>query len=187
MDVERVMTRDVVSVGPDATLREVAKLLVERRVSGVPVVDAEGAVLGVVSGSDLLGAAADGGLLRTAAHAMTAPVVWIAADRPVREAADVMTRKRLRRLAVSNGRGELVGIVTRADLVRAFIRDDDEIERELAEELAPAGIDAEVEDGEVILRGVVASRAVAADAVARAGRVAGVVAVRSRLLTDARR
>ncbi|MGZ4354388.1 MAG: CBS domain-containing protein [Gaiellaceae bacterium] len=187
MDVERVMSRDVVSVGPDATLREVAKLLAERHVSGVPVVGADGAVLGIVSGSDLLGAAADGGLLCTAAHAMTAPAVWIGADRSVREAADLMTRKRLRRLAVSNRHGELVGIVTRADLVRAFIRDDDELERELTAELAHEGIDVEVKDGDVILRGVVATRAVAADAVVRAGRVEGVVSVRSRLLTDARR
>lgn len=181
------MSREVVSVGPDASLRDVARLLAERRVSGVPVVDEGGRVLGVVSGSDLLGAAADGGIDHTAAHAMTAPAVSIAADRSVREAADVMTRRRLRRLTVTSGGGELVGIVTRADLVRAFLRPDEEIERELAEELAAEGIDVEVADGEAILRGVVATRAVAADAVARAARVAGVVGVRSRLLTDARR
>ena len=57
IDVGEVMTKDVVTVGPDATLTEVAQIFVERRIGCVPVVDAHGALIGLVTETDLLAAA----------------------------------------------------------------------------------------------------------------------------------
>lgn len=150
MNVRDVMTRTVASVRPETPLREVAMLLLDKEISGVPVVDGEGAVLGVVSEGDLLmkeqGAAAIrhrplARLLgesqesrvqiaklesRTAGEAMTAPAVTIGSGRRITEAAALMTTKKVNRLPVVDN-GRLVGIVTRADLIRAYLRTDDQL------------------------------------------------------------
>ncbi len=138
MKVADVMTVDVVTVGKETPLRDVAALLTERRISGLPVVD-EGRVVGVVSEGDILvkerGRKAErrglfGVLLddrataelkleaRTADAAMTSPALTIGPDRPVAEAAGVMVDQGVNRLPVVNADGTLLGIVTRADLVR---------------------------------------------------------------------
>ena len=119
---------------------------------------------------------------RTAGEAMTAPAVCIAAERPLWECAAWMTSHRVQRLPVSNGDGRLAGIVTRADLVRAFGRPDADVEQELRQELAEEGVDVEVAGGEVTLRGVVGSRAVARELERRTARVVGVAGVTSRLM-----
>jgi CBS domain-containing protein len=151
MDVQDVMTRSVCVVAPETSLRDVAALLVEHGISGMPVCDAEGAVVGVVSETDILykerGAQDGDGLLarfgrvsasrdaakataRTAGEAMTSPPITITAYRPIAAAARLMLEHGVNRLpVVKNDR--LVGIVTRADLVRAFDRTDAEIENEI--------------------------------------------------------
>src|SRR5581483_5866857 len=176
MRIREIMTSEVFTVRPDTPLKEVAAALAERRISGVPVVDEEGEVLGVVSEADILfkerGPSTRTGTLawlldpygfegrlkleaRTAAEAMTAPAKTIASWRSVSAAAAQMLEQRINRLPVVDERGALVGIVTRADLVRAFVRPDAEIEREIREDVlrqalwldAPERVEVAVEGG----------------------------------------
>jgi CBS domain-containing protein len=206
--VEDLMTRRVVTVSPDMTLKEVARLLVEHGISGAPVVrDAE--VLGVVSESDFLfkergrTPSPDGWLgwligdvmedsraklnARIAADAMTAPAITIDAWRSSSSAAALMLERGVKRLPVVQ-QGRLVGIVSRADLVRAFTRSDAELEREIRDDvivgslwISPNDIDVRVKDGEVTLSGTVEAPLVAEVLPQEVERVPGVVSVRSDL------
>jgi CBS domain-containing protein len=206
--VGEVMTRDVVSVTPDTPLKDVAAALVERGVSGLPVCDADGAVVGVLSEADLLvkqGGAPErsGGLFawlvdtasapdlaklraHTAGEAMTAPAITVESGAPVSEAARTMVSLGVNRLPVVED-GRLVGIVTRADLVRLFTRSDEEIARDIRQDvvkrlwIAPERIEVEVEQGEVVLRGEAETEVEAELLVKRIPLVAGVVGVRSEL------
>ncbi len=206
--VGEVMTRDVVSVTPDTPLKDVAAALVERGVSGLPVCDADGAVVGVLSEADLLvkqggppersgglfawlvdtASAPDLAKLRahTAGEAMTAPAITVDAGDPVSEAARTMVSLGVNRLPVVED-GRLVGIVTRADLVRLFTRSDEEIARDIRQDvvkrlwIAPERIEVEVEQGEVVLRGEAETEVEAELLVKRIPLVAGVVGVRSEL------
>lgn len=145
--VRDVMTRAVVAVPPSMPLKEVARLLVEHRISGVPVVDDHGAVLGVVSEADLLLKEQSPDAVRhrrfewllgqsrgsrarstkiaaaTAGEAMTTPAATIEAARSTTAAAEAMVERGVNRLPVVE-HGRLVGLVSRADLVRAFVRSD---------------------------------------------------------------
>ena len=207
--VGEVMTRDVVSVTPETPIKDVAAVLVERGISGLPVCDADGAVVGVLSEADLLvkqggprhvsgglfawlvetASAPDVAKLRahTAGEAMTSPVITIEADTPVAEAARTMVDRGVNRLPVVEN-GALVGIVTRADLVKLFTRSDDEIAREIRENVARRmlWIDTnrlvvEVERGEVVLRGQLDTELEADLLEKRVAFVPGVVGVRSEL------
>jgi CBS domain-containing protein len=209
MNVRDVMTTDVVTVAPGESLKNVAKLMVERRISGVPVVDSEGAVLGVVTEADLLLKerglrGGRGGPLawivdpleidtrlkfeaRVAGEAMTSPPVTVEPFRRVAAAADLMIAKRVNRLPVVAA-GKLVGIVSRADLVRAFARSDAEIAHEIREDvvghhllLEPHVVGVEVEAGEVLLSGALGRRSQADLLPKLVSTVPGVVAVRSEL------
>lgn len=206
--VGHVMTRDVVSVTPDTPLKDVAAALVERGISGLPVCDADGAVVGVLSEADLLvkqggspersgglfawlvetASAPDLAKLRahTAGEAMTSPAVTVETASPVSEAARTMVSLGVNRLPVVED-GRLVGIVTRADLVRLFTRSDEEIARDIRQDvvkrlwIAPERIEVEVEQGEVVLRGEVDTEVEAGLLEKRIPLVAGVVGVRSEL------
>lgn len=119
---------------------------------------------------------------------MTSPAIVIRPERSVDEAARLMTQKRVNRLPVVDAEGTLLGIVSRADVVRAFVRSDEEIERELREEVAvgtlwidPGDLWITVRDGEVHLAGEVDSKADAELLEYFASRVPGVVSVRSTL------
>jgi CBS domain-containing protein len=208
MKIEEIMTRRVVTVPPGASLKQVAHLLVEHRISGLLVVDDRGQVLGVVSEADILvkeGAGlqvprplawligfdveVDRSRLeaRLVGEAMTSPVLTIEAHRPVSLAARLMSEKGVNRLPVVEN-GELVGIVTRADLVRAFVRSDAEIGTEIREDLVARDpqlgkrrIQVEVDDGEVTLAGALDGRADVEKLEARVSRVPGVVGVHSKL------
>ncbi len=205
MKISEVMTRDVLAVSPETPLKEVAQTLSEKRISGVPVVDGDGRVTGVLAESDIVrqeqGAERERGLLarvvegpplrleaRTAGEAMNAPALTVAPEHEVAEAARLMTEHGVNRLPVVDGDGRLAGIVTRADLVRAFARSDADIERELREEVLlrtlwidPATVQVSVRDGEVTLDGDVQQKADADLLEYFATRVPGVVAVRSNL------
>jgi CBS domain-containing protein len=188
MRVYEQMTRDVVTVDRDVTLLEVSHLLAERRISGVPVVDAKGRVRGVVSEADvvrLLGGEAFGET--TAGDAMSSPAITIDPGRTVAEAAGVMLRHGINRLPVVDDK-RLVGIVARADLVRAFIRDDDDIAKDIRGNVllrgvyvAPREVDVAVSKGDVTLTGEVESKGKAELLVELVRRVPGVVAVDSQL------
>jgi CBS domain-containing protein len=208
MKIEQIMCTTVLTATPDTSLKDVARMLTGKRISGVPVCDADGAVLGVVTEADILRkeqgfdpepggllgwlfekADAEGSrlLARTAGEAMTAPPVTIAPDASVFDAARVMTTRGINRLPVVD-KGRLVGIVSRADLVRAFHRTDAEIERELNEDVllhtlwvSPADVLVSVEDGVVELEGKVENRTQAELVSAYARRVPGVVDVHSEI------
>ena len=205
MKVEDVMTRDVTTVAPQLLLKAVAATLAGQCISGVPVVDG-GRVLGVVSEADILGKEAVelrptllGRLLRrerldakktarTARDAMTSPAVTVSPQRDVAHAARLMVERGINRLPVVTEEGGLVGIVTRADLVRAFVRSDEDIARELREDVAmktlwmdPEKLEISVEGGDVTLAGEVDLKADAELLERFAARVPGVVSVRSEL------
>jgi CBS domain-containing protein len=203
MNVRDVMTANVAAVGGDATLKQVAELMVDRGVSGIPVVDAEHGVLGVVSEADLVMKAAspperagifwrlfapEGLDMRrlqatTAAEAMSAPAVTVDPDQSVAEAARLMVDAGVKRLPVIEG-GRLAGIVSRADIVRTFTRSDGEIWEELRNDvlarrlwIAPDTLDLEVTGGRVRIAGRVSTRSEADLVDAFAWRIPGVVSV----------
>jgi CBS domain-containing protein len=211
LTVADVMTRPVLTVRRDTPLKEVARLLIDNGVSGAPVVDDDGRVLGVVSEADFLvkeqGAdeihhrrlarvmgeseetrrQLDKVEARTAGGAMTAPAVTIASTRPIREAAALMTSGRVNRLPVLDG-GRLVGIVTRADLVRAYLRTDEELVRAIRQDvllrilwLDPDGFDVSVVNGEASISGRVERRSTAEIIEETIRMVPGIVAVRAEL------
>jgi CBS domain-containing protein len=146
MKAREVMTREVATVAPDTATGEIARLLLERRISAVPVVDAGGAPIGMVSEGDLIGRdaaarasrrdwwlalLAEGTELsenfinslrrpeRTARDVMSAPVVTIEEDTEAGEIARLLAEYRIKRVPVIHD-GKLVGIVSRADLLRAL-------------------------------------------------------------------
>jgi len=207
MKVVELMTRDVVTVTPETSLKDAASLLSTRKISGLPVVDASGTVVGILSEADILakvsGERPRGGLLgwlleadvalddkiraRTVGEAMTAPAITIAPNRPVHEAAARMVAESVNRLPVVED-GKLVGIVTRADLVRAFTRTDAEIAREIETEilrrtlwLEPGAVTVAVTDGAVRLDGEVETETDAELLPVFVARVPGVVSVEATL------
>jgi CBS domain-containing protein len=173
--VRDLMNEDVVTVAPETPLKDAAALLVEHRISGLPVCDAGGRVVGVLSEADILvkeqgrddrhgrvlGWLLDGPPLeeakveaRTAGEAASTPAITIGPNRPAAAAARLMVDEGVNRLPVVSRQGALVGIVTRADLVRAFVRPDDQIEREISEDvlrgalwLEPGTVQFTVRDG----------------------------------------
>jgi CBS domain-containing protein len=201
MRVSEVMTTEVLSVSPTASLKEVAELLATRGISGIPVVDGKGAVVGVLSEADVLfkergprprhrfahhkddieQAKVDAD---TAGEAMTTPAVTVNPDLRLEDAARLMLESKIKRLPVVDDGGRLVGIVTRSDLVRAFVRPDDEIENEIRNEvllqelwLDPGSFDVTVERGEVRLEGRLGSEEEVAILERRVKLVPGVVGV----------
>jgi len=208
MRVHEVMTTEVATTTPDTLLKQAAMELVRRRVSGMPVVQ-DGRVVGVLSEADILAKEGEeekhGGFLQwlvdpgdpwvaarfdavTVADAMSAPARTILPDRTVAEAATLMLDENVNRLPVVDAEGTLLGLVSRADLVRAFVRTDEEILREIQEDvirrvmwLNPSEVEVTVEDGVVTLKGEVASEADADLLPTFARRVPGVVEVSSAL------
>ncbi|MGW4161011.1 CBS domain-containing protein [Streptomyces sp. NPDC004788] len=183
LKVGALMTDSVVSVIPTTPFRDVAKLLAEHDISGVPVLDEDDRVVGVVSESDLLARRR-----LTAREVMTAPAVTVHAEETVSDAARLMVRRGVERLPVVDEEERLVGIVTRRDLLRVFLRPDREIRRRIREDvlvdalgLSDDAIDVHVLDGVVTLEGRVRQQDLARTLVGLAERVDGVVAVVDRL------
>jgi CBS-domain-containing membrane protein len=113
MKVRDIMTRDVIRVAEDAPIREVAQLLDKHHISGVPVCDEAGHIVGVVSEYDLIAKPE----ARTAAEAMTRDVISVMEDTSVDEVRFLLVHRKIKRVPVLRGQ-KLVGIVSRADLVR---------------------------------------------------------------------
>jgi signal-transduction protein with cAMP-binding, CBS, and nucleotidyltransferase domain len=113
-----IMTSPVVSVGPDASLRQVAALLSERRISGVPVLEDE-RLVGLVSQADLLRRRRSGAQAGRARDIMTHEVMTVSADTPVAEVAALLEGYGIKRVPVLE-EGRLVGIVSRSNLVQAL-------------------------------------------------------------------
>ncbi|AQT75655.1 MULTISPECIES: CBS domain-containing protein [Streptomyces] len=195
--VADLMTDEVASVTPATPFKEVAKLLAQYDVSGLPVVDDEDRVVGVVSQTDLLArnTAVPGPGQRiappsrapTTRDLMSAPAVTVRAEETAGAAARLMTLRGIERLPVVDVEDRLVGIVTRRDLLRTFLRPDAEIRRRVQEVLAElAGVSAEavevhVVDGIVTLEGTVHHPTRVRLLVALVERIDGVVAVAPRI------
>ncbi|MDX2296417.1 MULTISPECIES: CBS domain-containing protein [Streptomyces] len=183
LKVGGLMTDDVVTALPDTSFRDVAKLLAEHDISGLPVVDADDHVVGVISESDLLARRA-----LSARGVMSAPAVTVHAEEAAADAARLMVRRGVERLPVVDEEERLVGIVTRRDLLRVFLRPDPEIRRRVREEvlsdamdLPQDAVDVHVLDGVVTLAGRLRRRSQAAMLLRLTERVDGVVAVVDRL------
>jgi CBS domain-containing protein len=208
MRIQDVMTTDVFTISPDALLKDAAIEFVQQRISGMPVLNSDGNVLGVISETDILPKESgeqrgSGGFLQwlvnpddpwinqrfdavTVADAMSSPARTILPGRPLAEAAKIMLDEDINRLPVVDTEGLLVGLVSRGDLIRAFARPDEEIRREIQEDvlhgamwLDPNSLDVTVTSGVVTLNGEVASKADAELLPTFARKVPGVVDVRS--------
>jgi len=209
MRVAEVMTTEVLTVAPETSLKQVAEMLASRGISGAPVVDEEKHVVGVVSEADIIvkerrlpqpdalhrflhrtnGTAAKRAAT-TAGEAMTSPAVTVTGTRRVDVAAALMLDRHVNRLPVVDDQGVLVGIVTRADLVRAFIHSDDEIANEIREEvllrelwLRPEDFELTVDRGEVTVAGHLPNEDERELLIRRVGLVPGVVSVQVRETT----
>ncbi|WP_059006464.1 CBS domain-containing protein [Streptomyces specialis] len=204
--VGTVMTGDVVSVTPEVPFKRVAELLAEHRVSGMPVVDDDEKVLGIVSEQDLMARQAQGGRrphwsptraarretalagAMTAGELMTAPAVTVRAVDSVARAARVMADRHVKRLPVLDEEGRLGGIVSRRDVLGVFLRPDAEIRETVIDEvlirslwLPRDAVRVTVEDGVVTLDGVVERESEIPIALGLTGRMEGVVGVVDRL------
>ncbi|MFG2331755.1 CBS domain-containing protein [Streptomyces sp. NPDC048604] len=179
MKIGGLMTSNVISAVPAMSFREIAKLLAEHDISGVPVLDEDDHVVGVVSESDLLARHE-----LTARELMTGPAVTVHAEESVADAARLMVRRGVERLPVVDVEERLVGIVTRRDLLCVYLRPDAEIRRRIREDVLTDGmdlpgdaVDVHVLDGVVTLAGRVRRRSQALTLMGLAERVDGVVAV----------
>jgi CBS domain-containing protein len=154
-----VMTRDLVTVGPDASFTEIVDVLLDRDVSGVPVVDRDRNLLGIITEADLISKEAypsrrrrhlslvrdhlagrkpdwvRKSTARRATQLMSTDVLYVSPDDDLTTAARLMLERGVKRLPVCEN-GRLVGIVSRSDLLAPFRRSDDELAMEVKEMLA---------------------------------------------------
>lgn len=205
--VADVMSRNVVTVDGLAPFKDVVRLMQSNGVSALPVVDEDGRMLGIVSEGDLIlkedpGLGGRGHLFegrdRVAARAkaaaatawelMTTPVISVTSDASLGEAAALMHRHGVKRLPVLDASGAIVGIVSRVDLLEVYLRSDDEIAREVRDDvirrtlwMEPDTIQVVVDDGVVTLRGQVERRSLLQVVDRLVGAVEGVVAVDDQL------
>jgi CBS domain-containing protein len=222
MQAQDVMTTRVVAVAPDTPVTEIAKLLLERQISAVPVVSDDRRLLGIVSEGDLTHGLGQEGAKRSwwldllaspqakaeaylrshgrlASDLMTREVVSVTPDTPLPEIARLLEARRIKRVPVLRD-GELVGIVSRADLLRGFALQpsadanaDDRVLRErLTVEFERSGVRSHayvnivIRDGAVHLWGIVPTQEEAEALQRAAERVAGVASVESHLAVHPR-
>ncbi|MFJ5546171.1 CBS domain-containing protein [Streptomyces sp. NPDC093225] len=199
--VSDVMTHTAVAIGREASYKEIVEIMHQWKVSAVPVLEGEGRVVGVVSEADLLPkeefrreqpvlpdqleeASKAGAVL--AADLMSSPAVTVRPGATLAEAARIMARKRVKRLPVVDDIGMLEGVVSRSDLLKVFLRPDEELAEEVRglvlDELVPGGtLEVAVRDGVVTLRGPLPGRALVPLLARAVGAVEGVVDVRLEL------
>lgn len=205
--VEDIMTPDPVVVGPTATVRDIARLMLHRDIRMVPVVEVGDQLVGVVSESDLLCRAGfpsvrNHGLAAfleetpvrqghdwasrsqglTAEEVMTTAVVSCGTEEPVAAIARRMLERDIRTMPVLRN-GRLAGVVSRHDVLRLFVRPDSELRVHVAEILRASewvpgsGLNAEVRDGVVVLSGTISRPLEAAVLCSIVRQVPGVVEV----------
>jgi len=200
--VDDVMTHSVVAVGRAAPFKDIVRLMEQWQVSALPVLEGEGRVVGVVSEADLLSKEefrdtdpdrytqrqrlsdlAKAGAM-TAEELMSAPAVTVRPGSTLAQAARIMARLGIKRLPVVDGEGMLEGVVSRADLLKVFLRPDndiaDEVRRDVVDILFPAPaepVHVMVTEGVVTITGKVPDAALIPVAVRLARAVEGVVDV----------
>ncbi|MET8565689.1 CBS domain-containing protein [Streptomyces flaveolus] len=203
--VSDVMTLTVVAVGRDAPFKEIVRVMEQWKVSALPVLEGGGRVIGVVSQADLLcrdefpDNASDGGdrfgrhrgvtsTAGTAAELMSAPPVTVHPGATVAQAARIMAVHHVKRLPVVDHEGMLRGIVSRGDLLKVFLRPDEDIAEEVRRTvvscLFPAlghTIHVQVREGVVTLRGELGDASLISVATRLARAVEGVVHVETHL------
>jgi CBS domain-containing protein len=205
--VGELMTTAVVHVQPDTSFKEIARLLAEHDITSVPVLDGQDRPLGVVSEADLLrheAAVEDpAGLLpppvlsdrevarsraTTAQGLMSSPAVCARPEWTVVEAARLMDQHSIKRLVVIDEAGRLIGIVSRSDLLRVFLRHDPAIREEIRHDvivkllgLSVDEVDVRVSEGQVTLTGTLERHSVAAALTGLCRGVDGVVSVTEEL------
>jgi CBS domain-containing protein len=207
--VEDVMTTEVVSVGEDAPFKEIVSVLLRTGVSAVPVLDRSGQVRGVVSETDLLAKEADPTALEdahplelhrrrverrkaggnVAADLMTTPPVVTYANTAVADAAKEMRRHHIQRLPVIDVlTGRLIGIVSRSDLLRVYTRPDEDLRRDVLDQVIakesamdPTRFAVKVTNGNVVIGGQIELRSLIPLLLHAVRRVEGVVSAESAL------
>ncbi|MFE1290368.1 CBS domain-containing protein [Streptomyces sp. NPDC058751] len=234
--VGQVMTSEVVEAHREMSFKDAARLMDRYRISGLPVVDDDDKVVGVISETDLLrlqaagparggerrrwlpslrralprpsrpgrtaggatavraGAAQTGGArpggvrATTVEQLMSTPAITVHPEQRVADAARVMERHHVERLPVVDEEDRLIGIATRSDLLRVFLRTDEEIRREVADDVLghalsvpPHSVTVSVGDGVVTLEGLLERRSQVPEAIRLTWRVEGVVGVMNAL------
>jgi CBS domain-containing protein len=204
--VSDVMTHTVVAVGRAAPFKEIVQTMDQWKVSALPVLEGEGRVIGVVSEADLLPKEEfrDSDPVRfeqlrrlndlakaravTAGELMTTPAVSIRAEATVAQAARAMAQKHVKRLPVVDIEGMLVGIVSRSDLLKVFLRSDEDIAEDVRREVVdylfpgePPPVQARVTEGVVTLTGQVRDTSLVPVAARLARAIEGVVDIRYEL------
>lgn len=118
--VRTLMSGELVSVGPTATVAEITALLEKRDISAVPVVEPNGALRGIVSMADILRASSDAAATPIAIHVLRTPVITVSADAPLKEAAQKMAEHRIHRLIVCEGE-RAIGVLSTRDAMKAIV------------------------------------------------------------------
>jgi CBS domain-containing protein len=207
MKVRDVMTREVETVTPDTSLKGAARKMVQLSVSGLPVIDQERRVVGIITEGDFVRRRVGvpshslfhpvagrprqrGRTGRSVGEVMTTKVVSIGTEASLAEAARTMTQQNVKRLPVVDACGRLAGIISRADIVASFARPDAEIKKEIEAEARrllpgePPWLVVRMEEGVATLKGCAPARSDAPIMEAVAARVDGVVKVVNRLEWD---
>ncbi|WP_026405271.1 CBS domain-containing protein [Actinomadura rifamycini] len=210
--VADVMTREVVAVAEETPFTEIVAALDDHGIRAVPVVDGDRRVVGIVTDADLLRkeefrdigteerprfesrrhrAARTKAAATHAAGLMSAPVVTLEPGTPVAKAARTLAAHGHKQAPVVDGNGRLVGIVTRSDLLRLFLRSDDDTRDEIVREVIvrglwqdPSRIDVRVDDGVVVLSGRLEARSLIPICLRLTAATEGVVDVVDRLCYD---
>jgi CBS domain-containing protein len=219
MRAHQIMTRDVVTVGPDASILEAARLMLDRHISGLPVLDKDGKLIGIISEGDFIRRAEIGTQRRRprwlqffvgpgreanefvrqsgrkVEEIMTHDPVTVSEDTALEELVSLMEKHDVKRFPVIRGE-KLVGIVTRANLLRAVASlardvqdptaDDDHIRERISQAIAktgwrPIGLQVTVRNGVVHLHGIIANAGSRQAAIVAAENVAGVKEVHDHL------
>jgi CBS domain-containing protein len=184
MQARQIMTWPVVTVRSDTTVREAATLLLENRITAAPVLDAGGELIGIVSESDLVvdrfchdprnhvrPVEDEPPGPQTVGEVMTTPVIALGPSADAADLAETMLGSDVRSIPIVEG-ATVIGIVSRRDLLRTLVRDDDAIRAEIVHRLAdhkgPSGAwDVQVTDGAVLIVGDLDDDGRAAIALAR--------------------
>jgi CBS-domain-containing membrane protein len=193
MNVVDLMTTEVIAVSRDTELREAARLMFRNRVSGLPVTEPDGTLIGIITEADFLRLEVERqegarDQVATVGEVMSIGVVTIRPEMEIYEAAKIMTVQEVRRLPVVDDDNRLLGVISRADIVSIFTRPDDVIEDEIREDLLrrvlfidPDELGVSVTNGVVALSGEVGTRAEASMLEELTNRLDGVFGVETKL------
>ena len=206
MRVVDVMTTDVITAQPGWSLKQAARVMIDAGVSGLPVIGDNGIVVGIITEADFIETEAGRTIGRqrlfdtvfgekrtrtpsTVEAAMTRSPIVVDRNTTIAQAARLMTDRRVKRLPVVDPNGRLDGIVSRADILVAFARDDeaiaDDVQRGVIRRilmLESRDVSVHVSDGVVMLSGQVPNRSDAKLLEELVGRIEGVIQCESDLV-----